>query len=124
MLSFISGLSPNSEAFAILVNEKYAYKNTKSILPNDAVKKINTFVSLLKEKKTKEDISSFDITEKQKCFIIKVKTKYNSYIPQESGGNFFSYLKKIKDINNIDLYPDSLDFDKEKLVSFFSQFIF
>ena len=124
MLSFISSLSPNSEAFAILVNEKYAYKNTKSILPNDVVKKIDSFVSLLKEKKTKEDISSFDITEKQKCFIIKIKDKFESYWPQELGGGFYSYLKKFREINNVDFYPDSLDFEKGKLVSFFSQFVF
>ena len=124
MLSFTSNLGHGSEAFAIFVTEKYAYKDKNNILTKNIVQKINSFLGVLKVKKNGEDISSFDISEKQKCFIIKVKTKYNSYNPQESGGSFFSYLKKIKDINNIDLYPDSLDFDKEKLVSFFSQFIF
>ena len=124
MLSFTSKLSPDTEALAIFVNENYDYKDKNHVLLNGMVHRINSYLSVLKAKKKKEDISSFDISDKKKCFIIKVKTKYNSYIPQESGGNFFSYLKKIKDINNIDLYPDSLDFDKEKLVSFFSQFIF
>ena len=41
MLSFTSSLSPNSEAIVIFVNEKYAYKNTKSILPNNVVNKIS-----------------------------------------------------------------------------------
>ncbi len=124
MLSFTRNLGHDSEAFAIFVTEKYAYKDKKNILTKSTVQKINSFLGVLKVKKKEEVISSFDISDKQKCFIIKVKTKYNSYIPQESGGNFFSYLKKIKDINNIDLYPDSLDFDREKLVSYFSQFIF
>jgi leucyl aminopeptidase len=124
MLSFTSNLGHNSEALAIFITEKYVYKDKKNILTKNAVQKINSFLGVLKVKKKEEDISSFDISDKQKCFIIKVKTKYNSYISQESGGSFFSYLKKIKDINNIDLYPDSLDFDKEKMVSFFSQFIF
>ena len=53
-----------------------------------------------------------------------MKNKYESYAPQESGGSFFSYLKQFKYIRNVDLYADSLDFDKGKLVSFFSEFIF
>ena len=93
MLSFTSGLGPDSGAFAIFVTEKYGYKDKKNILSNDTVKKINSFLSVLKVKKKDEDISSFDISEKQKCFIVKVKNKYESYIPQESGGTFFSYLK-------------------------------
>ena len=44
------------------------------------------------------------------------------FFPQEIGGSFFSYLKKIKEINKIDLYIDSLNFDKTKLVGFCSQF--
>ena len=124
MLSFISSLSNKSEAFAVLVNEKYAYKNTKGILSKDVVKKIDTFINLLKEKKSKEDVSSFDITEKQKCFVIKIKNKFESYWPQELGGSFYSYLKKFKEINNVDFYSDSLDFEKDKLVSFLSQFVF
>ena len=80
--------------------------------------------SLLKAKKVEEEVSSLDISEKQKCFVIKVKNKYESYWPQESGGSFFSYLKNFKNIKKIDFYVDSLDFDKDKLVSFFSQFIF
>ena len=124
MLSFISSLSPNSEAIAIFVNEKYGYKDNRHILSTSLAQKINSFLGALKEKKEKEDVSSFDISNKQKCFIIKIKNKYESYFPQESGGGFFSYVKKFKDISKIDLYPDSLDFEKQKLVSFFSQFIF
>ena len=124
MLSFTSGLSTNSDALAIFVTEKYEYKDKKSILSADTIKKINSFVSVLKTKKKEEEINSFDISNRQKCFIIKVKNKYESYFPQESGGTFFSYLKKFKDIKKIDLYPDSLELDKDKLAKFFSEFIF
>jgi len=124
MLSFTSSLSPHSEAFAIFVTEKYGYKNKGGILPDDTVKKINSFLSVLKIKKEEEDISSFDISDKQKCFIIKVKKKYKSYYPQESGGSFFSYIKKNKNINQIIFCPDSLDFESEEIAHFFSQFIF
>ena len=54
MASFISSLSPKSDAVAIFVNEKYEYKDKKNILSNDAVKKINSFLSVLKEKKGKK----------------------------------------------------------------------
>ena len=51
MLSFTSSLSANSDAFAIFVTEKYEYKDKKDILSADTVKKINSFVSVLKVKK-------------------------------------------------------------------------
>ena len=41
MLSFTSSLSPNSEAFAIFVTEKYDYNNKRDILPKNTVQKIN-----------------------------------------------------------------------------------
>ena len=112
MLSFASGLSVDTEAFAIFVNDKYDYKDKRNILSNSTIQKINSFISILKIKKKKEDISVFDISGKQKCFIIKVKNKFESYWPQENGGRFFSYLKKFKDIKKIDLYSDSLDLIK------------
>ena len=124
MLNFASSLSPNSGGFAIFVTEKYDYKDKKNILSNDTIKKINSFLNVLKVKKKGEDVSSFDISSRQKCFIIKVKHKYESSFPQECGGAFFSYLKNFKDIKQIDMYPDSLELDKDKLVRFFSEFIF
>ena len=124
MLSFTSSLSQDTDGIAIFVNEKYSYRDNKSILSKNATQKINSFLSVLKAKKVEEEVSSLDISEKQKCFVIKVKNKYESYWPQESGGSFFSYLKNFKNIKKIDFYVDSLDFDKDKLVSFFSQFIF
>ena len=124
MLSFTSSLSPHSDAFVIFVTEKYAYKDKRHILSSNKVQKINSFLSVLKTKNKDEEISSFDISEKQKCFIIKVKSKFTSYWPQENGGNLFSHIRKFKSIKKIDLYPESLDFDNEKLASFFSQFIF
>ena len=124
MLSFTSSLSPHSDAFVIFVTEKYAYKDKRHILSSNKVQKINSFLSVLKTKNKDEEISSFDISEKQKCFIIKVKSKFTSYWPQENGGNLFFHKKKFKGIKKIDLYPESLDFDNEKLTNFFSQFIF
>ena len=124
MLSFTSSLSPHSDAFVIFVTEKYAYKDKRHILSSNKVQRINSFLSVLKTKNKDEKISSFDISEKQKCFIIKVKSKFTSYWPQENGGNFFFHIKKFKGIKKIDLYQESLDFDNEKLASFFSQFIF
>jgi len=124
MLSFTSSLSPDYEAFAIFVTEKYDYKDKKDILPNNVVQKINSFLDVLKAKKKDEELNSFDISNQKKCFIIKVKNKYEDYYPQEIGGALFSYIKKFKDIKKIDFYVDSLDFDKEKTAKFFSEFIF
>ena len=119
MLSFTSSLSPDSEAFAVFVNDKYEYKGKKDALSENTIKKINSYLSVLKAKKKEEDISSFDISDKQKCFIIKVKNKHESFWPQENGGSFFSYLKNFKDLKKVDIYADILNFEKDKLVSFF-----
>ena len=124
MLSFTSSLNTKSDGFAIFVTEKYTYKNKGNVLSNKAIQKINSFLEVLKVKNKEEEISSFDIFDRQKCFIIKVKNKYENYYPEEIGGMFFSHLKTIRTINAIDLYSDSLNQDKEKLVKFFSEFIF
>ena len=44
MLSFTSRLSPDSEGFAIFVNEKYDYKNEQNVLSDSTVQKINSFL--------------------------------------------------------------------------------
>ena len=124
MLSFASSLSSDNEAFAIFVNDKFHFKDRKNLLSKEVSKKINSYLSNLKDKKSEEQISSLDITGKQKCFIIKVKKKYETYYPEEKGGIFYSYLKNFKSIKKIDIYIDSLDFEKEELVNFSSEFIF
>jgi leucyl aminopeptidase len=122
MASFISRLSPDSDALAVFVNEKYDYKDKKGVLSKNLVQKINSFLSVIKIRKKEDEIISFDISDKKKCFIVKVKSKYESFYPEEIGGRFFSYLKKTKDVNKIDFYIDSLNFEKEKSASFFSEF--
>ena len=124
MLSFASSLSPDSEAFAIFINDKFNFKDRKNVLSKEVSKKINSYLSTLKDKKSEEEISSFDISGKQKCFIIKVKKKYETYYPEERGGIFYSFLKNFKSIKEIDIYIDSLDFEKEEMVNFSSEFIF
>ena len=124
MLSFTSSLSPDSEAFAIFVNDQFHFKDRKNVLSKEVSKKINSYLKTLKDKKSEEEISSLDISGKQKCFIIKIKKKYETYYPEGRGGVFYSYLKNFKGIKKIDIYIDSLDFEKEEMVNFSSEFIF
>ena len=46
MASFISSLSPDSDALAIFVNEKLQYKDKKGVLSKDYIKKINSFIAV------------------------------------------------------------------------------
>ena len=124
MLSFASSLSPNSEAFVLFVTEKYAYKDKNNIFSKELVKKIDSFLKSLKTKNKKEAINSIDISDKKKCFVIKIKNKYENYYFEEIGGTFFTNVKKFKNINSIDIYADSLNENKDKLVKHFSEFIF
>ena len=124
MLSFASRLGSDSEAFAIFVNDKLHFEDRKNALSKEVGKKINSYLSTLKDKKSEDEISSLDISGKQKCFIIKVKKKYETYYPEEKGGIFYSYLKNFKSIKKIDIYIDSLDLKTEEIVNFSSEFIF
>ena len=124
MLSFTTSLSPKSDAFALFVSEKYEYKDNKNILNKEIKKKIDLFLKSLKEKKRQEEISSFDISDKNKCFVIKTKQKYEKYYFEEIGGTFFTYIKNHKAINTIDIYADSLNEKNNELPKIFPQFIF
>ncbi len=124
MLSFMSSLRGDSDSFAIFVTEKYEYKDSKGILSKDIGKKIDLFLKSLKEKKQKEEISSLDISNKKKCFIIKVKSKYHNNYFEEIGGSFFTFIKKYQLIKSVDIYVDSLSEEKSKLSKIFSEFIF
>ena len=72
MLSFTGSLNPKSDAFAIFVSESYTYKNKNNILSKAIIEKIDSFLKIIKEEKRKDEINYFDISGKQKCFIIKV----------------------------------------------------
>jgi len=124
MLSFASSLSPNSDAFVLFVTEKYDYKDKNDIFSKELIKKIDSFLESLKTKNKNEAINSIDISDKKKCFVIKIKNKYESYYFEEIGATFFTYIKKFKNINSIDIYADSLNENKDKLVKYFSEFIF
>jgi len=124
MLNFTSSFTQNSNAFALFVDEKYEYEDKKKILSKDVSKKINLFLKLLKSKNQRVEISSLDISDKKKCFIIKVKNKKEKYYFEEIGGSFFTYIKNDKTINSIDIYADSLNESKDKLSKIFAEFVF
>ena len=54
MLSFTSSLSPDSEAFAIFVNDNFHFKDRKNLLSKEVKNKINSYLSNLKSKKNEE----------------------------------------------------------------------
>jgi len=84
MLSYAASLSPNNEAFAVFVSDNDSYSNIKGFLKPTVVKKIDNFLKILKTQKVekKEQISSFDISDSQKCFIIRIKNKYENNYPE------------------------------------------
>ena len=98
MTSFTSSLSLNSDAIAIFVDEKYRYKDKKKFYQKILLKKIDSFLAIKRNKKKEDEIISFDISDKQKCFIVKVKNKYESFLPRRMWGAFFFIYKKIKRI--------------------------
>jgi len=124
MLSFSTSFSQNSNAFALFVTEKYEYRDTKGLISGDIRKKINSFIKLLKTKKDAEEISSLDISDKNKCFIIKVKNEPENYYYEELGAKFLAYVMTYKHINSINIYADSLSKSKDRSNKNFAEFIF
>jgi len=124
MLSFSTSFSQNSNAFALFITEKYEYRDTKGLISGDISKKINLFIKLLKTKKDAEEINSLDISDKNKCFVIKVKNKPENYYYEELGAKFLTHVKRYKHINSINIYADSLSESKDRLNKYFAEFIF
>ena len=66
MVSFTSSLSSDNGAFAIFVNDKFDFKDRKNFLSEEVRKKVNSYLSTLKNKKNEQEINSLDISAKQK----------------------------------------------------------
>ena len=79
MLSFTSSLGPDSDALVIFANEKYGYKDKKGVLSKNTKERVNSYLANLKTRKEKENITSFEISDKKKCFIIRIENNYESY---------------------------------------------
>jgi len=124
MVNFTSSLSTSNEGFVVFVSEKHEYSNNKNVLSKNISEKINSFISTLRKRKNNDNISSFDISNYQKCFLVKIENKKKSNHFQEKGADFFVYLKKIKNIKNIQFCIDTTNFNKEKNSEFFSEFLF
>ena len=124
MLSFTRSLSPTSEAFVIFINDKYEYEGKASPLPKDVTLKINFFIKSLKGKKNEEEINSIDITEKKKCFIVKISSKLEKSYFEEVGGALFTKINNYKNIYSIDILADTLIKNKNISTKYFSEFIF
>ena len=93
MLSFASNLSSKSDALLLFVTESYEYKDKKRIFSKELIQRIDLFLKSLKSKSKKEEINSFDISDKKKCFVIKIKNERPNYYFEDVGGAFFSYVK-------------------------------
>ena len=124
MFNFTSSLSPNNDGFVIFVSEKLEYRDEKNILSKNISQKIDSFIRALKTRKNDDEITSFDISNQQKCFIVKLNNKNENNYTEEKGADFFVYLKKNKSIKKIQFCIDTVDFNKEKKSKFFSEFLF
>ena len=99
MLSFTRGLSANSEAFAVFVTEKYLYENKKDILSNNTVKRIDSYLSVLKVKDKRTEKDEIDLDKKmQELVEIEKNNQLNNF-----STNYFNQVKnniKIKYFND------------------------
>ena len=68
MLSFTSSLSPDNEAFAIFVNDKFDYRDKKNVLSKEISKKINS-----EEKLTISSFSKSKLSIYISIFLIALK---------------------------------------------------
>ena len=123
MLNFTRSLSLSGDAFVIFISDKYEYIGKDNLLPKDTVLRIKSFIKSLKDKKQEDQINSIDITEKKKCFVVKINNSGNSYF-EEQGGNLFTKISSFKNTKSIDIFADTLIQKDSKFAKCFSEFIF
>jgi leucyl aminopeptidase len=123
MLNFTRSLSLSGDAFVIFISDKYEYVGKDNLLPKDTVLRIKSFIKSLKDKKQEDQINSIDITEKKKCFVVKINNSGNSYF-EEQGGNLFTKISSFKNTKSIDIFADTLIQKDSKFAKCFSEFIF
>ena len=102
MLSFTSDLSSDSDAFVVFVVEKQRYKDAKGLIEENTINRINSFLDVLKAKSDEEKLNVFDVSDKKKCFVIKVSKKHDKSYAQELGAEFYSYAKKFNNVKKLD----------------------
>jgi len=89
------------------INEDFRFKLEQKLISLDNSKKINNFLKNFKDKKSKEKIFSFDLSEKNKAVFLLVKKNFKSNFFEELGANFYTFSKIFKR-KNIKLYADSI----------------
>ena len=98
MVGFSRKFNVSYDALVMFVDEKFNYRDRHHCLSSSIKLKIDAFVKVIKAQKEENEIYSFDISEKTKCFIIKNKTEeLNNYL-EDLGAKFYSYLNSFKNI--------------------------
>ena len=81
MVGFSRKFNVSYDALVMFVDEKFNYRDRHHCLSSSIILKIDAFVKVIKAHKEENEIYSFDISEKTKCFIIKNKTEeLNNYL--------------------------------------------
>ena len=124
MLSFSSSLSITSDAFVVFVTDKYEFISKNDSFSKTVFLQINSFIKSLKAKKNSEEINSIDITDKKKCFIVKISNNRDKSYFEEIGGKLFTKINNFKNINSVDIFADILIQKSNRSVKTFSEFIF
>lgn len=123
MLLFCNKLDLKSSSLTIFLDKDCKFKDPGNHIDNSVKNKINNFIKEIKSKKKNELIYSFDISEKNKCYLIKIKEDKNSLSPEQLGGQFFSYIASLKNDSRIELYSESYNKKSETVINFLLEFI-
>jgi len=124
MLSFTGTLSLTGDAFVVFITDKYEYLGKNKILSENVILKVNSFIKSLKEKNQNEDVNSIDITEKKKCFLVKIGNNDNKSYFEQIGGTLFTKVSSFEHIKSIDIFADTLKEKEKNFSKHFSEFIF
>ena len=99
MLSFTSSLSPDTEAFAIFVNDKLHFKDKKNILSKDEYnKKISLFRKKFDSYKKNRQEKIESVSKKKVEATKKLLSELNPLLADYSKNNGISIILRKKDI--------------------------
>ncbi len=102
MINFTKKFDDKCENLGFFVPERKLNLNT-SKLDNEKKDKINKFLKKIENSKDKKKLHSFDLSDKQRCFVIIIKEKLINFELNDLGGSFKNLTNSYKGLNKINL---------------------
>tara|TARA_B100000579_G_scaffold432658_1_gene449889 strand:+ start:80 stop:1531 length:1452 start_codon:yes stop_codon:yes gene_type:complete len=106
MISFNSKFNSKADNIGFFIHKELKFKQNK--IPSKEIgSKIDFFLKKI-SKSNKSEILSFDLSQKQKCFLFIIKKNLETYEINNLGATFKNNIKSEKNIKNINIFANNV----------------